>query len=286
MGQYVDDSNNIIHGSNPQELEEYINSYFKLIEGFYAINSLKLNPDKTRLMVVCKPNRRGEIKNLVLRAGEFIISQKDKIKVLGVFFSSGLTNHVNVNNIIAKVNFRMFSMREAFKFSNKKSKIIFFKSMVLSVIRYCSPLLVDSKDKLIDKLQTLLMKCTRPILGFKSYKLSTLQIMSDLRIQTVHHLIIRESIQFIHKVLIRKSPAVIFDLFMQSNLENVREIRKWRVKLDHKSSNVTNSLYYRAVYFYNCLENDIRNYSVKKLSKYLQDNITEIFPYNKVPKCP
>merc|ERR1712240_714385 len=125
---------NIIHGSNPQELEEYINSYFKLIEGFYAINSLKLNPDKTRLMVVCKPNRREEIKNLVLRAGEFIIGQKDKIKVLGVFFSSGLTNHVNVSNIIAKVNFRMFSMREAFKFSNKKTKIIFFKSMVLSVI--------------------------------------------------------------------------------------------------------------------------------------------------------
>merc|ERR1712240_788173 len=217
--QYVDDSNNIIHGSNPQELEVYINSYFKLIEGFYAINSLKLNPDKTRLMVVCKPNRRGEIKNLVLRAGEFIISQKDKIKVLGVYFSSGLTNHVNVNNIIAKVNFRMFSMREAFKFSNKKSKIIFFKSMVLSVIRYCSPLLVDSEAKLIDKHQTLLMKCTRPILGFHSFKMSTLQIMSELRIQTVHLMIIRESIQFIHKVLTKKSPAVIFDLFLQSNLD-------------------------------------------------------------------
>merc|ERR1712002_778560 len=105
------------------------------------------------------------------RAGEFIISQKDKIKVLGVFFSSGLTNHVNVNNIIAKVNFRMFSMKEAFNFSSKKSKIIFFKSMVLSVIRYCSPLLI---------------KCTRPILGFTSYKLSTLQIMAELRIHTVH----------------------------------------------------------------------------------------------------
>merc|ERR1712240_844131 len=284
--QYVDDSNNIIHGSNPKELEVYINSYFKLIEGFYAINSLKLNPDKTRLMFVCKPNRRGEIKNLVLRAGEFIISQKDKIKVLGVFFSSGLTNHVNVSNIISKVNFRMFSMREAFKFSNKKTKIIFFKSMVLSVIRYCSPLLVDSEAKLIDKLQTLLMKCTRPILGFQSYKLSTLQIMSELRIQTVHLLIVKESIQFIHKVLMKKSPVVIYDLFMQSNLDNIREIRKYRVKNDHKSSNVTNSLYYRAVYFLNCLENEVRNYNVKKLSKYLQDNITYIFPYNKVPKCP
>ena len=157
--------------------------------------------------------------------------------------------------------------------------------MVLSVIRYCSPLLVDSDAKLIDKLQTLLMKCTRPILGFKSYKLSTLQIMSELRIQTVHLMIVKESIQFIHKVLTKKSPAVIYDLFMQSNLENIREIRKYRVKNDHKSSNVTNSLYYRAVYFFNCLENKVRNYSVKKLTKYLQDNITYIFPYNKVPKC-
>ena len=284
--QYVDDSNNIIYGNNSQDVEKYTNSYFKLIEGFYAVNRLKLNPDKTRLMVVCKPNRREEVKNFVLRAGDYIIGQKDKIKVLGVFFTSGLTNHVNVSNIISKVNFRMFSMREAFKFSNKKSKIIFFKSMVLSVIRYCSPILVDSDAKLIDKLQTLLMKCTRPILGFHSFKMSTLQIMSELRIQTVHLMIVRESIQFIHKVLTKKSPGVIYDLFMQSNLDNIREIRKYRVKNDHKSSNVTNSLFYRAVYFFNCLENEVRNYNVKKLSKYLQDNITYIFPYNKVPKCP
>merc|ERR1712243_306514 len=286
MGQYVDDSNNIIHGSNPQELEEYINSYFRLIEGFYAINKLKLNPDKTRLMVVCKPNRREEVKNFVLRAGEYIIGQKDKIKVLGVFFTSGLTNHVNISNIISKVNFRMYTMREAFSFSSKKSKIIFFKSKVLSIIRYCSPILIDSDAKMIDKLQTLLMKCTRPILGFHSFKMSTLQIMSELRIQTVHLMIIRESIQFIHKVLTKKSPGVIYDLFMQSNLDNIREIRKYRVKNDHKSSSVTNSLFYRAIYFFNCLENDVRIYNVKKLSKYLQDNITYIFPYNKVPKCP
>ena len=102
--QYVDDSNNIIYGNNPKEIEKYTNSYFKLIEGFYAINKLKLNPDKTRLMVVCKPNRREEVKNFVLRAGDYIIGQKDKIKVLGIFFSSGLTNHVNVSNIISTFN--------------------------------------------------------------------------------------------------------------------------------------------------------------------------------------
>merc|ERR1711895_142861 len=283
--QYVDDTNNIIYGDNINEIEKYTNAYFKLIECFYTINKLKLNPDKTRLMVVCRLNRRDEVKNFVLKAGDYIIEQKDKIKVLGIFFTSGLTNHVNISNIISKVNFRMYSMREAFKFSSRKSKIIFFKSMVLSVIRYCSPILVDSDAKLIDKLQTLLMKCTRPILGFQSFKMSTLHIMSELRIQTVHQMIVRESIQFIHKVLSKKSPGVIYELFIQSNLENVRGVRKYRVKNNHKSSKVTNSLFYRAIYFLNCLDNEVRNYNVKKLSKYLQDNIRYIFPYKKVPKA-
>ena len=156
--------------------------------------------------------------------------------------------------------------------------------MALSVIRYCSPILIDSDVKMIDKLQTLLMKCTRPILGFASFKMSTLQIMAELRIQTVHLMIMRETIQFIHKVLSKKAPGVIFNLFIQSNMANVRGVRKYRVKATHKSNRVTNSLFYRAIYLYNCLENEVRNYKVKQLSKYLQDNIKYIFPYNKIPK--
>ena len=236
-------------------------------------------------MVVCRQNKRDEVKNFVLKAGEYIIEQRDKIKVLGIYFTSGLTNHVNISNIISKVNYRMYVMKEAFNFSTKKSKIFFFKSMVLSVIRYCSPLLIDSDVKMIDKLQTLLMKCTRPILGFTSFKLSTLQIMAELRIQTVHLMIMRETIQFIHKVLVKKAPGVIFNLFIQSNLSNVRGVRKFRVKNVHKSNRVTNSLFYRAIYLYNCLENDVRNYKPKQMSKYLQDNIKYIFPYNKIPKA-
>merc|ERR1712240_606728 len=284
--QYVDDTNNVIYGNNAKEIENYTNAYFKLIESFYDINRLKLNPDKSRLMVVCRPNRREEIKNFVLKAGDYIIEQKEKIKVLGVLFTSGLSSHANISNIISKVNYRMYTMREAFSFSNKDSKIIFLISMVISIIRYCSPILIDSEVKILDKLQTQLMKCARPILGFTSFKMSTLQIMAELRILTVQQMVMKESIQYIHKVLINKSPGVIFNLFCQSNckLDNIREVRKFMVKIRHKSNKVTNSLFYRALYLYNCLSTEVRNYKVKKLSKYLQDNIKYIFPYNKIPK--
>merc|ERR1712121_337682 len=126
-------------------------------------------------------------------------------------------------------------MREAFRFSNKNSQIIFLKSMVISIFRYCSPILIDREVKMLDRLQTLLMKCTRPILGIKSFKMSTLQIMAKLKILTVHQLVMKESIQFIHKILTNKSPGVIFNLFTQSNCknENIRGVRKFIVKQSH-----------------------------------------------------
>ena len=54
---------------------------------------------------------------------------------------------------------------------------------------------------MIAKLQTLLMKCTHYILGFESYKMSTKAIMSILKFMTIHHMITKESIVFIHKIL-------------------------------------------------------------------------------------
>ena len=40
---------------------------------------------------------------------------------------------------------------------------------------------------------------------------------------------------------------------------------------------------------FECLQNylyilEVRNYNLKKMSKYLQENIKYIFPYNKIPK--
>merc|ERR1712177_122562 len=102
---------------------------------------------------------------------------------------------------------------------------------------------------------------------------------------TVHQMIIRDSILFIHKVLIKKRRGVIFNLFCQSNSENNREVKKYRVKIVHKWSKVTNSLFYRSLYLFNCLPTDTRNTNVKKISKYLQENLNCIFPYIKIPKA-
>ena len=54
--QYVDDSSNLISTANANHLNIYVDKYFNILEQFYNLNKLTLNSDKTKSMIVCKPN--------------------------------------------------------------------------------------------------------------------------------------------------------------------------------------------------------------------------------------
>ena len=158
--QYVDDSNNIITSNDNVGLELYINKYFKLIESFYNLNKLKINPDKSKIMISCKPQLRESVKNIKLTTNDHIIQQVNKVKALGIFITSGLSNIAMTNNIISKVNYRLSILKGVFKFCDKRTKTILINSLVISIFRYCCPLLINSNTNLLSKLQTQLMKCT------------------------------------------------------------------------------------------------------------------------------
>ena len=104
--QYVDDSNNVITSNDSTNISEYINKYFKLIEGYYNLNKLKLNPNKSKIMISCKPSLWLSVNNITLNTSDYIIEQVPKIKALNIFFTSGLSNIANINYIISKENYR------------------------------------------------------------------------------------------------------------------------------------------------------------------------------------
>ena len=51
---FVDDSTNIISTTKVEDMQEYINKFYNLLEAVYNINKLKINNDKTELMIICK----------------------------------------------------------------------------------------------------------------------------------------------------------------------------------------------------------------------------------------
>jgi len=83
--EYVGNPTNVIEADNPHDIQQYINIYFKVLEEFHNLNKLMINRDKSKLLVITKPNMRYLTNNIKLQADGYIIEQSQKMKVLGIF---------------------------------------------------------------------------------------------------------------------------------------------------------------------------------------------------------
>ena len=99
---YVDDSTNIIGFKNINNITEYLNKYYILLEQFYTINMLQINPDKTKMIVICKNKMRDECKNINFMAGKYNIKQDINIKILGFYLQNDMCLDRQTNNIVSK----------------------------------------------------------------------------------------------------------------------------------------------------------------------------------------
>ena len=152
---YVNDSTAIISSKNIDILKNYIDLYFILVEKFYNINHLKLNPDKTKFMIICPPKLRQYTKNIVINAANYIIEQSTFVKILGIYFTNSLDNTKNVNKIISKVNYRINILKNVIKYINIKTSNMLYKSMIVSVFTYCLPNMINMNAPSLNKLSVL-----------------------------------------------------------------------------------------------------------------------------------
>ena len=71
---YVDDSTSVISSKTTTQLQTYLDNYYKLLESYYNINYLKINPDKTKFIITCKPTHKQDTKDVMIHAGKYIIN--------------------------------------------------------------------------------------------------------------------------------------------------------------------------------------------------------------------
>ena len=51
---FIDDSTNLISYDSSESLNDYLTVFYELLQQYYDINKLTINPDKTELLVSCK----------------------------------------------------------------------------------------------------------------------------------------------------------------------------------------------------------------------------------------
>ena len=65
---FVGDSTKIISTTKVEDMQEYINKFYNLLEAVYNINKFKIYNDKTELMIICKNRFRKTTKQIQMTA--------------------------------------------------------------------------------------------------------------------------------------------------------------------------------------------------------------------------
>ena len=91
-------------------MENYLQLYLQIMENFYNVNRLKLNPSKTKYLITCNKQAKAEIKDWKLTLDKEIIYPSGNVRILGVLFSSDNTFTVYCNNLIAQINYRFINI--------------------------------------------------------------------------------------------------------------------------------------------------------------------------------
>ena len=132
---YIDDSSNIISHNDKDILINYLTEYYIVLEFYYNKNKLLINADKTVLLTSCSNNLRKLANQIQFQAGKFLIKQKSKIKILGYILNNTLTHDSYINNIISKVNYKIYIIDTISKYMSEKTRIITTTAIIYSVIR-------------------------------------------------------------------------------------------------------------------------------------------------------
>ena len=129
-----------------------------------AANKLKLNDDKTEVLLVKTKQRKiPDTAPQKLRIGNASISFSKSARNLGVTITSDLSMDDHVNSICRSAYFelrRISTIRHLLTFEAAKTLVC---SLVLSRLDYCNALLVDVPETLIDKLQKVQNSAARVI---------------------------------------------------------------------------------------------------------------------------
>ena len=156
---------------------------------------------------------------------EACIQVIEEFKLLGVVVDNKLHFKAHVDQVVASINKRLYSINRLF-YLPFEIKLQFFKSFILSYFDYCISLLIYFNAVAIKKLSRAYYTCLFKLFNFTFENLSNTAINSFLKYHNLfsfHHRVIFRLTIFIYKIKNSKiGPIQLRDWLEATTLENTR----------------------------------------------------------------
>jgi len=136
------------------------NNYFERLEAcldeigtWMSNNLLKLNQDKTELIVFSSKHQSKNVPIFHLKVGESVINSVTSVRNLGVYFDRRLTMEKQVASIVKSCNYHLCNIGRIRRFISTAACKTLVNSLVTSRLDYANSLLFGVNKCLIDRLQ-------------------------------------------------------------------------------------------------------------------------------------
>ncbi|XP_067665016.1 uncharacterized protein [Haliotis asinina] len=116
-------------------------------------NFLKLNSEKTELIVMCSKSIRSTLTLPDLMTGDCLIPPSDKARNLGFIFDSSLRAESQVSKVCKTAFYNIRNISQVRRFLNVEFAATLVQSCVLSHLDYFNALLYGIPKRLINQLQ-------------------------------------------------------------------------------------------------------------------------------------
>ena len=168
---YADDSQLYIsfHPKRPTEIEgavNRINECLAEIKKWMVTNFMKLNEDKTELLLIGKPLvlKKFDLEVKIQFGSTYItptVCSGSNWKSLGVMLDGSLTLERQINNVKKNCSWTMTNLRTIRKYLDEKVKLMLVKQLIISKLDFCNSLYFNIPMKRLKKLKSILNGCVR-----------------------------------------------------------------------------------------------------------------------------
>lgn len=162
---FADDTLLYMIGENVCDIVEVINSELRVLHEWFHLNSLSVNIDKTKFMIIKSRYSSIDIKS---HGGVYInnkkIEQVEECKYLGVMIDNSLTFSKHATYITGKIAKKVNVISRLRNHLSRWSKLLVYKTIVLPHLNYCATVLYLLNNTEIGNIQRKQNRAMRAIL--------------------------------------------------------------------------------------------------------------------------
>ena len=166
---------------------------------------------------------------------------------------------------------------------NTKVKVMVLNSLILSLVRYAMPLLINLNCKQVKVVKTLVLKVARVAIGYHSYYWTNTKVLKTREWLDGIHLLYYSIISFVHKCNFDRLPKLIVDNWVYTNRDGKsRLIGPRHHSYKPKSSITSNSLLHKGIFIYSKVQDSMKTKNGKTFKKYIRNIIQNKFPNDRM----